>query len=373
MEKRKNNYCRMYFIIALLPFLSTFFIFLLTGCSGQVERAEELPLVRSYIVETEQAGKESRYSGEVRGRYESQLSFQVNGKVIRRDVDLGSEVKTGDVLMKLDTSDLQQALDQSKAQVTGAEADFVLAKNNLERYQELYSANAVSKAEFERVENGYISSEARLQQTRAQLQSSINKLGYCDLRADSQGVITGINAEVGQVVNPGQTVVTLVQGSEKEVEINIPENQIAQIKNIKKVQVKLWALPEVVLEGKIREVSPVADKVTRTYRVRISIKNPPPELQLGMTASTIMITADSQVSTYIPLSAIYQAGDIPAVWIIKDGAVSLRQVKVGLVRDGQIEIVEGLTEGEVVVTAGVHKLSEGKKVRVSQGETNEKN
>ena len=174
------------------------------------------------------------------------------------------------------------------------------------------------------------------------------------------------------MVSAGQAVVTLVQDGEREIEIDVPENRYEDILKAKEIRVSFWALPDRIIEGKVREISPMADKTSRTYKVRIQLTNPPTELKLGMTASvtTSVNTGNASNSlTYIPLSAIYQTGSTPSVWVVSAGAVSLRPVKLGNFGDSSVQVLSGLKDQDIIVTAGVHKLKEGQKVRLA-GESN---
>jgi len=336
----------------------------LVGCSKTETAKEEVPLVRSQIITLDASNPNASYSGEVRGRYETQLAFQVSGKLIKRNVELGSAVTAGDVLMEIDPKDIRQTVNITSAQVASSQSQLSLAEINLERYRKLYDQNAISRAQLDQYENAYQVALASVNQAAAQYAQGANQLGYTSLVADSDGVIAGVTAEAGQVVSAGQSVMTLVKGEEREIEINVPENRIEEMRNANQVSVGFWALPGVSAAGKVREISPVADKVTRTYKVRISLINPPASVKLGMTASVAVGSAGNQQTVFIPLAAVYQTGDTPQVWIIRDGVVNLRPIKVGAFGDNKVQVLEGLQHGDVIVTAGVQKLREGQKVRL---------
>ncbi|MCX7780647.1 MAG: efflux RND transporter periplasmic adaptor subunit [Negativicutes bacterium] len=340
------------------------FVFILVGCAKTEPVRSEIPLVRTQTVHSNAAGQAANYSGEVRGRYETQLAFQVSGKIIKRSVELGSIVRRGDVLMEIDAKDIQQTVNITSAQVASAQSQLSLARSNLERYRNLYEQGAVSKMQLEQYQNAYEVAAAAARQASALYVQGANQLGYSLLVADADGVIAGVNAEAGQVVSAGQPVITLVKDGEREIEINVPEKRIDEMRNAGPVKVSFWALPGVTAEGKIREISPVADKVTKTYKVRISLVNPPPGVNLGMTANVTVTNTQQQAAVYIPLSAIYQTGDTPNVWIVEDGAVRLRPIKVGGFGNSQVQVLEGLRDGDIVVIAGVQKLREGQKVRL---------
>ncbi len=355
MQKSIANYIAI-FILGLS--------FSLTGCAKTESVKEEIPLVRSQTVKMDVLGQVANYSGEVRGRYETQLAFQVSGKIIKRSVELGSVVNSGDVLMEIDGKDIRQTVNINSAQVASAQSQLSLAEKNLERYRKLHEQGAISSAQLDQYQNSYEAALANLRQSSAQYTQGANQLSYSTLVADSTGVISSINAEVGQVVSAGQSILTLVKDGEREIEINVPESRIDEMHNIQQVRISFWALPGVIAEGKVREISPVADKVTRTYKIRISLINPPAGVNLGMTANVAVTNSTNQQTVQIPLTAIYQTGDTPHLWVIKDGIVNFRPVKVGAFGDGKVQILEGLQDGDVVVTAGVQKLREGEKVRI---------
>jgi len=338
--------------------------FSLTGCSKPATVKEEISLVRALTIKMDNSGQVANYSGEVRGRYETQLAFQVSGKIIKRQVQLGSIVNTGDVLMEIDGKDIAQTVNINAAQVASAESQLSLAATNLERYHKLADQGAISRAQLDQYQNAYEVALAAVHQSSAQYSQGTNQLGYSTLVADSAGVISSVTAETGQVVSAGQSVLTLVKEGEREIEINVPENRIEDMRNVQQVRISFWALPGVSVEGKVRELSPIADAVSRTYKIRVSLINPPVGVNLGMTANVAVANATHQQAVYIPLTAIYQTGNSPNVWVIKDGTVSLRPVKVGDFGDGKIQIMEGLQDGEVIVTAGIQKLREGQKVHI---------
>lgn len=331
--------------------------------------AMNIPLVRTATVSRGELAPEYTYAGEVRGRYESQLAFQVGGKIIKRSVDVGAVVQAGQVLMQLDSKDFQQRTNRDSAQLIAAQAQLKLAENNLSRYQQLYAQAAISQAQLDQYQNSYDLALAGVRQALAQEAQGANSLGYTLLIADRPGVVASLRAEVGQVVNGGQTVLTMVLDGEREIEISVPENRLEEIRQATQCQVTFWALPKVMVLGNIREIAPIASSVTRTYKVRIALVQLPPEVKLGMTATVMIGTASQQVSAImISPSALYQTGDTPSVWVVKDNMVSRRAVTIGVGGNDTIQVLAGLTPGETIVTAGVHKLQEGQQIRVAVGD-----
>lgn len=334
------------------------------GDNKSVAAVEDITMVRTNIIGTTGGAQGYTYSGNVRGRYESQLAFQVNGKIIKRNVELGSTISAGDVLMQIDAKDIQQTVNSSSAQMYSADSQLRLAESNLKRYEQLLEQGAISRAQYDQFSNTYDVAVAGVRQASAQYAQGANQLDYSLLRSDKSGVVSSISAEMGQVVSSGQTVVTIVQDGEREVEINVPENRIEELRKTKELKVTFWALPNLAVDGKVREISPMADATTRTFKVRISLINLPPEIKLGMTAAVTMIGSSAQQAIHIPLAAIYQTSDTPAVWVVAGDTLTLRPVKTGNFGDKTIQVLEGLQQGDCIVTAGVHKLKEGQRVKV---------
>ncbi|VBB08189.1 rnd efflux pump membrane fusion protein barrel-sandwich domain [Lucifera butyrica] len=325
--------------------------------------AEETVTVRTITIHTAEDTQEYTYAGEVRGWYESHLAFQVGGKIIKRNVELGSKVKAGDILMRIDAQDIQQMVTSSSAQVASAESQLRLAESNLNRYKKLFADGAISQALYEQYVNAYNVAAAGEQQASSQYVQSANQLAYSRLRADKPGIVSNIAAEAGQVVGAGQTVITIVQDGEREVEISVPENRMEKLCNAGQIKVTFWALPKVTVAGKIREIAPMADPITRTFKARIRLINPPPAIELGMTATVHVADSRAQQTINIPLAAVYQTGNTPAVWVVKDNVLALQPITTGQFGNGTIQVLSGLKQGDCIVTAGVHKLREGQKAR----------
>ncbi len=363
MNLKRNHY----YLAAAIVGVAVVGVFFGRSFFSATVAAEHVPVVRTKQVAQQNSAENYAYSGEVRGRYETQLGFQVGGKILRRNVELGSRVQAGDVLMTIDGKDLQQGVNQYDAQVFSAQAQQELAAANLQRYEQLYKNGAVSKAEYDRYRTSYDTSVASVRQAAAQYNQGANQLDYSVLRADSSGVIASLDAEIGQVVSQGQKVLTLVRDGEKEVEINVPENRVEELRTAKACKVTFWALKDVTLAGQVREISPIADKVSRTFKVRITLVNPPEQLKYGMTATVTLDGGNEAGSVELPLAAIYQNNGTPQVWVVENNQVALRTVKIRAFGNDQVQVIEGLKNGDLVVTAGVHKLWEGQQVKTGGG------
>ncbi|GAB1391911.1 efflux RND transporter periplasmic adaptor subunit [Rhodocyclaceae bacterium] len=291
----------------------------------------------------------TRYSGEVRARVETTLGFRVGGKIVERLVDVGAHVKPGQVLARLDPADQQLAAAQ-------AEANRKLAEAELKRTEELRAKNFISAAALDAKTTAaeVAASQARLAR---------NQAAYATLTADAAGVVAAVLAEPGQVVGAGQAVFRLARDGQREVAIAIPESRLAGHKLGAPASVDLWAGQS--YRGVLRELAPMADAATRTFAARVSLIDADERVALGMTA-TVRFAQETAAEIVVPLAALLQQGDKPAVWIIgDDGTVRQQPIEIARYADHGAVVKSGLQAGETIVAAGAFKLSAGEKVRVA--------
>lgn len=341
-------------------------ILVAAGCGKLPEKIQEDVPVRVTVIGLKVHGSLSDYAGEVRPRYQTDMAFQVSGKIAKRLVDVGAAVQAGAPLMVIDSQDVSLEAGKAEAQLRAAQSDADLAEINFARYSTLYHQAAVSKSEYDRAANSRDSAIAKLEQSSKAYAAVLRQLNYTTLVADKAGVVAEVNAEVGQVVAQGQKVLVLAQPGEKEVEIHVPEQSLGEFESAPDIRVAFWAVPDVAVKGVIREIAPAADRVTRTYTARIALLDLPEKIKIGMTAN-VKVEGKQNQEIYLPLSALLQSGDKPGVWLVKDNILVLQPVTVGSYGNNQVQIVEGLKSGDAVVTAGVHKLAEGQRVRIWDG------
>jgi membrane fusion protein, multidrug efflux system len=332
---------------------------LLSACSQKTEAPTAVrPVLIQEIIATDGLQTDV-YSGELRARYETDLAFRIGGKVQRRLVDTGARVKRGQTLATLDPVDASLAADAAKASLAGAESDLAFARAELERHRDLLSKNFISKAVFDNKQNAFNAAQARVQQTRAQAGINVNQAGYTTLVADADGVVATTQMEVGQVVAAGQPVMRIAKDGDRDVAVNIPEGKITLIRQDMPARVFLWTDPNAAVTGKVREVSAVADAITRTYVVRVSVPTLPPGAQLGMTASVVVGTPTAP-QIIVPLSAIVKRTEAAnaGVWVVNKSTrrVALRPVVVAKYSETGAVISSGLQPGDTIVTAGAHRL-----------------
>lgn len=340
---------------------------LAAACGSKKEPAhEDIRPVQSQVVGASDGSVGASYSGVVQARYESKLGFQTSGRIVARLVEVGSPVKRGQPLARLDPE--QQALQvvAAVADVEGARARVAQDRTDLERTEALQKRQFASQAEVDQARLALAQSESHLKAALAQQAIKVNQRGYTELVADRDGVVSAIGAESGQVVSAGQVVVTLAAAGEREVLVSIPESRVDELREARSLRVSVWAQPGKAYQGALRELAPDTDSVTRTYSARISIKDADAALRLGMTASVFAPDVEGRHAIRLPLTAVLHKDQQAQVWIV-DGAtaqVAARPVQLGGVQGDSVIVTSGLQGGETVVTAGVHMLYAGQKVKV---------
>jgi len=356
--------------LVVLPFLALGVPgFLLAGCLGKEEAKAPPPeIVRParvaeivYRTDTQRL----TLAATVAPRYEVNLGFRVAGKIISREVEVGDIVQPGQVLARLDHADFRHALDTASAALAAADADYVRARADLDRYAALRATTAFVPQMYDQRIATAQSAQARLEQAKSQVAIAENNLAYTTLHADSAGVITAIQAEVGQVVAQGQGMLRLARTEELEVLVSVPEQRLASLRNAPEGRFDLWSEPGRQYRARLRELSPSADPTTRTYAARFTMLERPEFIGMGMTANLQLEQPGGERAAELPLSALYQQGKQPAVWVLDKATskVALRPVILGRLREDSVLIASGLEQGELVVTAGVHKLEAGQKIR----------
>ncbi len=337
------------------------------GACSKPPAAEPLPrMVRTTVAQAEMFGAPLEFAGEVKARAESRLGFRVGGKIVERLVEFGASVRPGQPLARLDPRDLADAEAAGKSALEAARADLKLAESDFKRAVDLQKQNFVSQAEVDRRRSTLDAARAQRDRAEAQARSLGSQTSYALLTADAAGVVTAIEAEAGQVVSAGQTVVRVARADDKEVWIAVPEDRLDLIRALGAGEVRLWANASQPLTARVRDIAAAADAATRTYTVRLRLDNPPADVRLGMTATVRFDVKRPQPMVRLPLSALLEAGGKTSVWIYdtSDGSVKPVPVLIGGSDGGDALVAQGIEPGQRVVTAGVHVLQPGQKVRL---------
>ena len=342
---------------------------LLVACSRPAPPEEPVRAVKVMRLESGGISARHEYAGEVRARVESRLGFRVGGKIIKRQAELGQRVTAGQVLAQLDPQDLRLALDASRAQVAAAATNRNLAATDYQRYKALKDQGFISGAELERRDASLKAAQAQLEQAQSQLAVQGNQAGYAVLSADVSGVVTAIEAEPGQVISAGATVVRIAADGVRDVVFSVPEDKVAAVKVGAPVTMRVWA-QSADLTGRVREVAASSDPVTRTYAVKVSIDTPVPP-PLGATVNVVMPDAGPAGVAGVPViklptSALRRDGQATAVWVLDKASMTVRSqvIQIATADGNEAVVAAGLQPGMLVVSAGVHVLSPGQKVSI---------
>jgi len=341
-------------------------VVLAAGCSRPPPPEEPVRAVKVMTVGVGALDASPEFSADVRARVESRLGFRVAGKIVRRQAELGQHVERGQVLAQLDPQDYRLAAEAARAQAAAAQTQRDLAAADLRRYRELREQNFISGAELDRREASFKSAQAQFEQAQAQVASQGNQASYTTLVADVAGVVTGIDAEPGQVVSAGTPVVRIAQDGPRDVVFAVPEDRAGALALGSPVKVRGWAGGREI-EGTVREVAASADPVTRTYTVKVGIDAADaPALGSTVYARPQALAHGGVPVIKLPTSALRQEGQGTAVWVLDTASMTVKSqpVQVATADGNEAVIAAGLAPGQQVVTAGVHVLTAGQKVAV---------
>lgn len=354
--------------IARFPLAPLAAALLAAACTAEPPAAtEDVRPVRTLVAGATRGSVGATYSGEILARYESKLAFQTTGKIVARLVDVGAPVRRGQPLMRLDPAQETLHVAAAAADVDAARSRVAQNRIDLQRLEALQAKDFASKAEVDQQRLALDQAESQLRSALAQQQLRVNQRGYTTLVADRDGVVTAIGAEAGQVVAAGQSVVTVAADGDREVRISIAESRVDELRQATRLRVSLWAQPGKTYDGTLRELAPDTDSVTRTYSARIAIKHPDSALRLGMTASVFAPDVEGAQAIRLPLTAIYDPAGTPQVWRVDlaTGRVTAQPVRLGAAQNDHVLVQAGLAGGETVVSAGVHMLHDGQRVRLA--------
>jgi RND family efflux transporter MFP subunit len=344
---------------------SIFAALLATGCKQETTAPEPVRPALSILVEPTRTN-DTVAAGTIEPRFKSDLGFRVLGRIIARPVNVGDSVDEGQTVAAIDSTALELGVRAARAELLKSQARLADASAAEERQRKLIVTDATTKARLDDAEHERAGADASVASAQANLAKAIEQLGYAELKAEFAGVVTAVEAEVGQVVSPGQSVVTVARPDVREAVVDIGEDFPVPLKSGLPFTVSLQLLPTVHVEGQIREISPQADAVTRTRRVRIALNDPPQSFRLGATVTARLSNGQNSILR-VPQSAILSKEGENFVWVVDSTAHTVSLQKIDLSRDeGGIRVTGGLEAGTRIVTAGVHSLKQGQQVRIDQ-------
>jgi RND family efflux transporter MFP subunit len=343
---------------------------LLLGCTKKTEPPPVVRPVRSVVVEKRQLGDPAVGTGHLRARDEVNLAFRIGGRIIQRTLDVGDKVEAGQTVALLDPEVERNARDSAKADLAAARAALDQSEAFHRRQKKLLDDRVISPNEYDVALRQLKTSKAQLDATEARLKSAEEQLSYTELKSNAAGVITEKGAEVGEVVPAGKMILKVAQQSGRDGVFDVPAQAIRDGLSLGD-QVEVWLAdnPEIKAVGKIREISPQADPVTRNYQVKVELADPPAGMFLGATVvGRVKLKADSLIE--VPSSALTMVQEKPAIWVVdaKDQSVHRREVTIARHTPDSVIVTDGLESGERVVTAGVQTLHEGQAVKLLGGQ-----
>ena len=341
----------------------------LIGCDSQEEAVETAPRpVRTVTVDESRAGQTVELAGTVESQVEVDLAFRIGGRMTERLVRVGDTLEAGQVVARLDPSDEENGVRAAEASLASAEAVLSEARLDYDRQRHLFERQVVARVALERAEQVRKTAEAAVDTASAQLGIARRRLDDTELLADAPGVVVAVGPDAGEVVQPGQMIAELARDDGKDAVFNVAAALKDQGPADPEILVRLSQNPSVTANGRVREVSPRADTLTGTFRIRVGLIDPPPAMRLGSTVVGRATFGDT-AGIELPASALTQSDGEPAVWVVdpEKKTVSLRQIGVERFSPSAVTVADGLEIGDIVVTAGVQALRPDQEVRLLGG------
>lgn len=349
--------------IILLSALSSFAF---TSCREESEStAVEIRPVRTVTVEKRQAGIPLVLTGRIESADEAALGFRISGRMIERSVGVGDRVQPGQVIARLEPQNEMNALRSAQASLAAAQAHLTEASNRFERQETLLGQGWTTRAIFDEAKRVRETAKAQVDAAEAQVEVAHDLVSFTELKADAPGVVTATGADSHEVVQAGQMIVRVARHEGRDAVFDVPSQILRSAPSGAEIDVRLVDDPKVTASGRVREVAPQADPVTRTFQVKVGLTDPPEAMRLGATVNgSLQANADPVIE--IPASGLTKINEQPAVWIVDPNTltVSLRNVDVARFDPATVVISQGLDTGEVIVTAGVQALHPGQKIRI---------
>ncbi|MEI3775642.1 efflux RND transporter periplasmic adaptor subunit [Pectobacterium brasiliense] len=334
----------------------------LTGCDGQKKIITPPPQpVRAIELQMTHFQNVAVISGEVAPRFQVNLGFRTDGRVAERRVDVGSHVKKGEILARLDNVKKRADLDAAQATLQSAQATLQLKHNIFNRDQKLLKTQVIAQVEWDQAREELSRAQAGADSALAAFNTAKDALAYTDLRSDADGIILSRQLESGQMVAAAQTVFTLAQDGPLDAVFNVPDSHLLNELPGDEVSVSLLSEGN-ALAAKIREVAPILDESNSTVRLKATLPSSA-QWPIG-TLVTGHFAAKKQEVMLLPPGALTSRQGNPAVWVIDadKGTVSLHDVTVARYRSQDVVVTSGIEPGMWVVTEGGKFLRKGQLV-----------
>jgi RND family efflux transporter MFP subunit len=334
------------------------------GKEDKAETPDPRP-VRTVVAARSPAGDAVTLTGHIVAQDEAAMAFRISGRMVERLVNVGDHVTPGQVLAKLDPQNEVNALRSAQASLAAAQAGLTQSRAAFERQRTLLAQGHTPRAQFDLAEKALATAQAQVDDAEIQKNTAALRVSYTVLQADAAGTVTARGAEPGEVVQAGQMVVQLARQGGRDAVFDVPAQVLRSAPSDPRITVTLTDDTNVTTIGRVREVAPQADPITRTFEVKVGLTDPPAAMRLGSTVNgTLHLDADDVIS--IPASALTELNSHPAVWVVdpKNQTVSARNIELLRFDPGTVVVAHGLDTGDIVVTAGVQALHPGQKVRL---------
>lgn len=337
---------------AVLVVLATF-TFTFTACSSKHEtdheKTEKLAAVpvRVETVQSQSRITTEQVVGTVRAKLQATLEAKLGGRITRLTVILGQRVKAGELLARLDTAEIKARLDQAEASLQQAQRDW-------KRSSALFEQQAATRAEYDAAQTAFSKAKAAVAEVRA-------VVGYAEILAPFDGVITKKWADLGDFSAPGKPLISMEDPAVLQVEADVPQAIAAHVAPDTRLTVRVDGTGA-ALTGIVSEVAAAGDPQTRTVRIKVDLPAQP-SLSSGRFARLMVPTGASQ-SLRLRASAVLQRGQLQIVFVVRDHSAQLHLVTTGKRFDDQWEILSGLEAGDDVVVEGASQLTDGQTVAI---------
>ena len=336
----------------------------LAACEPDADTSTpEVRPVRTVTVTRGEASVPVTLTGRIEARDEAALAFRISGRIAENDLKLGDRVEPGQVLARLESQNELNALRTAQAQVAAAAGQLTQARNQFERQQTLLADGWTTRVRFDEAKQTLQSAQSQVDDTEAQLKAAHDLVSFTELKADAPGVLTAIGPRAGEVVQAGQMIARVARQFGRDAVFDVPAQLIRSAPADPEIAVSLTDDPTVTAVGRVREISPQADPVTRTFEAKVGLTNPPQAMLLGATVTGRM-QMDAVAAIEVPATALTRFNRQPAVWIVDPSSrtVSMRNIEVLRFDQDTVAISRGLDTGEIVVTGGMQALHPGQKV-----------
>lgn len=353
-------------LIVLMALMALMALVVLSGCSPEADTAAPQPRpVRTVTIEQRAAGASVTLTGRIEAEDEVALAFRISGRVLENDRKLGDRIEAGQVVARLESQNERNALRAAQANLVASQGQLTQARNHFERQDTLLKQGWTTRANHDQAKQALQTAESQVDAAEAQMKTAYDLVSFTELKADAPGVVTAVGPSAGEVVQAGQMILRVARRDGRDAVFDVPAQVIRTAPSEPRITVNLTDDPKVSAIGRVREIAPQADPVTRTFAVKVGLTDPPPAMRLGATVTGRMEGYSVPVIE-IPATALTKANSQPAVWIVdpSNRTVSIRNVDVLRYDPARVAVSGGLTTGDVIVTAGVQALHPGQKVRL---------